>query len=79
MVSPVWATNEYRVSTTLESGRRDVETVFFGTINHDLPEPGVADCPIGTEFDAEFDDRDRSVEIERFALKRPFTLPTCRV
>jgi hypothetical protein len=48
-VSPASATNNYRVEATMEFGRRDLETAFFGTINYDRPGPGIEGCPGSTE------------------------------
>lgn len=76
VASPASALNEYPVSGEMHFGRIDLETVFFGTVIFDTPGSGVGECEGATIVDATFDDRDRSIEVDRVQIKAPFTLPT---
>ncbi len=48
---------------------------MFGTFNYDFPGAGTEECPASGEIDAEFSDRDNSVEIERLQIKLPSFIP----
>ncbi len=65
----------YPVAADLEFGRRDIQTVFFGTINVDTPDSGVGECEGSRTLTGEFDDVTNEVRDLTITIKDPVTLP----